>query len=227
MSEQERIADQEARSRALDPSTSFIVQAPAGSGKTGLLTQRFLVLLAGVDAPEEIVAITFTRKAASEMRQRILKALERAKSDQPPEQDHERHTWELARRALARDKEQGWQLLDNPARLRIQTIDSLCTTLARQMPILSRFGSVPAIAEDAGPLYLEAARDTIAELESGAEWSDAVAHLVQHLDGRLDKLQGLISTMLARRDQWLRHIADPAHRGLGGRTWKQLWPAWL
>ena len=215
MSEQERIADQEARSRALDPSTSFIVQAPAGSGKTGLLTQRFLVLLAGVDAPEEIVAITFTRKAASEMRQRILKALERAKSDQPPEQDHERHTWELARRALARDKEQGWQLLDNPARLRIQTIDSLCTTLARQMPILSRFGSVPAIAEDAGPLYLEAARDTIAELESGAEWSDAVAHLVQHLDGRLDKLQGLISTMLARRDQWLRHIADPARRGLG------------
>ena len=55
------------------------------------------------------------------------------------------------RRALIRDKEQGWQLLDNPARLRIQTIDSLCTTLARQMPILSRFGSVPTIAEDAEP----------------------------------------------------------------------------
>lgn len=214
MSEQKRIADQEARSRALDPSTSFIVQAPAGSGKTGLLTQRFLVLLTGVDAPEEIVAITFTRKAAGEMRQRILEALERAKNDQPPEKDHERHTWELAQRALIRDKEQGWQLLDNPARLRIQTIDSLCTTLARQMPILSRFGSVPAIAEDAEPLYLEAARNTIAELESGAEWSDAIAHLVQHLDNRLDKLQGLISTMLARRDQWLRHVADPDHPGL-------------
>ena len=214
MSEQGRIADQEARSRALDPSTSFIVQAPAGSGKTGLLTQRFLVLLTGVDAPEEIVAITFTRKAAGEMRQRILEALERAKSDDPPEKDHEKHTWELAQRALIRDKDQGWQLLDNPARLRIQTIDSLCTTLARQMPILSQFGSVPAIAEDAEPLYLEAARNTIAELESGAKWSDAIAHLIQHLDNRLDKLQGLISTMLARRDQWLRHLADPDHPGL-------------
>jgi ATP-dependent helicase/nuclease subunit A len=214
MSEQKRIADQEARSRALDPSTSFIVQAPAGSGKTGLLTQRFLVLLAGVDAPEEIVAITFTRKASGEMRQRILEALERAKSDQPPEKDHERHTWELAQRALARDKEQGWQLLDSPARLRIQTIDSLCTALARQMPILSRFGSVPAIAEDAEPLYLDAARNTIAELESKEKWSDAIAHLVQHLDNRLVKLQGLISTMLARRDQWLRHVADPDHPGL-------------
>ncbi|MDP1559588.1 MAG: UvrD-helicase domain-containing protein [Nitrosomonas sp.] len=214
MSDQGRMADQEARSRALNPSTSFIVQAPAGSGKTGLLTQRFLVLLTAVDAPEEIVAITFTRKAAGEMRQRILEALERAKNDHPPEKDHERHTWEIAQRALIRDKEQGWQLLDNPARLRIQTIDSLCTTLARQMPILSRFGSVPAIAEDAEPLYLEAARNTIAELESGAEWSDAIAHLVQHLDNRLDKLQGLISTMLARRDQWLRHVADKEHPGL-------------
>ena len=207
MSEQGRIADQEARSRALDPSTSFIVQAPAGSGKTGLLTQRFLVLLAGVDAPEEIVAITFTRKAAGEMRQRILEALKRAKSDQPPEKEHEKHTWKLAQRALIRDKEQGWQLLDNPTRLRIQTIDSLCTSLARQMPILSQFGSVPAIAEDAEPLYLAAARNTIAELESGADWSDAIAHLIQHLDNRLDKLQGLIATMLARRDQWLRHLA--------------------
>ncbi|NOZ52255.1 MAG: UvrD-helicase domain-containing protein [Gammaproteobacteria bacterium] len=208
------IADQDARLRALDPSASFIVQAPAGSGKTGLLSQRFLVLLASVDAPEEIVAITFTRKAASEMRQRILQALACAKCDQPPEQHHERHTWELARRALARDKQQGWQLLDNPARLRIQTIDALCAALARQMPILSRFGSVPAIADDAEPLYLEAARNTIAELESDAEWSNAVAHLVMHLDNRLDKLQGLISTMLARRDQWLRHVANPDHPGL-------------
>ena len=145
--------------------------------------------------------MTFTLKAAGEMRQRILQALERAKSDRPPPQDHERHTWELARAALAHDKKQGWQLLDNPARLRIQTIDSLCATLAQQMPILSRFGSVPTIAEDAEPLYLDAARDTIAELESGAAWSDAIAHLVQHLDNRLDRLQGLISTMLARQRQ--------------------------
>jgi len=209
MSEQQRIADQQARSRALDPCTSFIVQAPAGSGKTGLLTQRFLVLLAGVEVPEEVVAITFTRKAAAEMRQRLLQALEQAQSNRPPEQDHERHTWALARRVLARDQEQGWQLLDHPARLCIQTIDSLCTALARQMPVLSQFGAVPAIAEDARPLYLEAARNTLDGLECKAEWSDAVAHLVRHLDGRLDKLQGLISAMLARRDQWLRHIMDP------------------
>lgn len=208
------VVDRAARSRALDPAGSFIVQAPAGSGKTGLITQRYLVLLAQVDHPEEIIAITFTRKAAGEMRRRIIEALARARDEQSPQADHERQTWALARTALVRDRERGWQLLENPGRLRIQTIDSLCALLAHQMPLLSGFGALPGVVEDARPLYREAARNTIAELETRSQWSDAVAHLVLHLDNRLDILQELIATMLARRDQWLRHIADPSHPGL-------------
>jgi ATP-dependent exoDNAse (exonuclease V) beta subunit len=69
------IPDQETRIAALDPRRSFIVQAPAGSGKTELLVRRYIELMKTVEKPEEIVAITFTIKAAAEMRERVLKNL--------------------------------------------------------------------------------------------------------------------------------------------------------
>src|ERR1700674_3019472 len=66
MSDALRVPDLEQRERSLDPTRSFIVQAPAGSGKTELLIQRYLALLGCVERPEEIAAITFTIKAAAE-----------------------------------------------------------------------------------------------------------------------------------------------------------------
>ena len=118
-------ADQDAREAALDVRRSFIVQAPAGSGKTELLIQRYLRLLATVDNPEEILAITFTRKAAAEMQFRVLQALKAARLGDKAVAPHEHITADAAEAVLARDHELNWQLITNPGRMRIQTLDSL------------------------------------------------------------------------------------------------------
>ena len=202
------IPDLAERNRALDPSRSFIVQAPAGSGKTELLIQRYLALLATVEAPEEIVAITFTRKAAGEMRHRVLAALAAAsRPESLPAGTHEARTIELARAARARDGERDWQLARNPTRLRVQTIDALCAALTRQMPLLSRFGAAPEIIERAEHLYREAARAAIALVESEQDVATSVERLLVHLDNDVARLEALLADMLARRDHWIRHGA--------------------
>ena len=153
--------DATARARALDATQSFIVRAPAGSGKTELLTQRVLALLAQADSPEEIVAITFTRKAAAEMKDRLLHAFEHAADGRaPPQELHQALTMELAHRALMRDRELGWELAANPARLRVQTIDALALWLAQKLPITTRFAAVTQVTEQAEPLYSAAAHAT-------------------------------------------------------------------
>lgn len=205
-------ADAAARCEALEPDRSFIVQAPAGSGKTELLTQRYLRLLATVEAPEQILAITFTRKAAGEMRDRVLNAIAAAAADEPPPEPHRALTWKLARAVRERDAEQCWRLADYPARLRIDTLDAFAASLTRRLPLTAGLGMTPRIAERARDLYVEAARRTLAALEERGGWSDAVAALLGHLDNDVQQLEGLLVAMLAKRDQWLRLIARGSER---------------
>jgi ATP-dependent helicase/nuclease subunit A len=200
--------DAENRLRAIEPG-SFIVEAPAGAGKTELLTQRYLKLLAIVNEPEEIVAITFTNKAAAEMRSRILSSLQDADDGAPIDKPHKQLTRELALQALQRSHAQAWDLLAQPARLRINTIDSLSSLLARQMPLMSRFGAQPAVVEDASLHYQEAAARALASLET--EDSGGPVHLVlQYFDNDAVRLQGQLALMLARRDQWLPQAGQPS-----------------
>jgi ATP-dependent helicase/nuclease subunit A len=195
-------ADGAARAAALDVSRSFIVQAPAGSGKTELLIQRYLKLLTTVESPDAVVAITFTRKAAGEMRSRVIGALRLACAGNEPEAGHQRLTFEISRGVLEHERRMGWDLLDNPARLRIETIDALCAAITSRMPWLARFGAMPDISEKAGDLYHEAARTTLTHLEHGHR---GLADLLLYLDNDFQRARQLIVQMLEKREQWLRH----------------------
>ena len=101
--------DAAARNEALNPRKSLIVQAPAGSGKTETLTQRYLNLLAHVEAPEEIVALTFTNKAANEMQQRIYQSLLAAQNKPEPQEPHKKLTFSLAKQALLQNTRKQWR----------------------------------------------------------------------------------------------------------------------
>ena len=208
-----RVPDLAERESALDATRSYIVQAPAGSGKTELLIQRYLALLGGVERPEEIAAITFTIKAAAEMRLRVYDALATARARPRPDAAHEARTWDLARAALERNDALGWRLEESADRLRIQTIDALCMSLTRQMPVLSQFGGQPEVIEDARALFTEAARNLLAALEDDQHPAAAdVARLLTHLDNNAAEAEKLIATLLAQRDHWIRTLGKPADR---------------
>ncbi len=190
------------RLKALDLQ-SFIVEAPAGAGKTELLTQRYLKLLAVVEEPEEIIALTFTNKAAAEMRNRILTSLEAAQNIAPVDAAHKQVTRDLANKALLHAQKRGWQLLTQPSRLRIETIDAMCSGLARQMPLLSRFGGQAMVTDDATLHYKEAALRALAQIAHETSLQDTVSTALAFMHNDIEKLSGLLANMLAKRDQWL------------------------
>jgi len=177
-------ADAAVREQALDPTRSFIVQAPAGSGKTELLTRRVLRLLTLVDEPEEVLSITFTRKAASEMRARVVEALQEAALGIEPENAYRLEGFKLAQSVLIRDKERDWQLLQNSQRLNLRTIDALCTTLAHRLPIVSELGGPAGLVDDPRALYRRAAEKLLAH----------------------EHVQSLLAELLSNRDQWSGYV---------------------
>ena len=218
--------DQPQRNRALDPGRSILVQAPAGSGKTDLLTRRFLRLLAEVDEPGQVVAITFTNAAAVEMRHRILGELEKAAAVKgtgfspyidPAESGRasapggssavagDEFTMDaLAHRALDHSRRLGWKLLDLPAQLRISTIDSFCRDLALQQPLLSGLGGGLGIADQPNGLYRRAALQTLERIGQGdPRLSEAIEELLVWRDNNWQELEEMLVEMLARRDRWM------------------------
>jgi ATP-dependent exoDNAse (exonuclease V) beta subunit len=195
------------RAAALDIHSSCIVEAPAGSGKTGLLVQRFLKLLAddAVAQPEEILAITFTRKATAEMQQRIFEQLQSAHSKTPvaASDTFARETRALAEAALIHSSRLGWNLLTQPQRLNIRSIESVNMDLANSRPLLADSAGPLTPVEDAEPLYHLAARRTLLQL-GGADRTlhHALEDLLLHRDGSIADCESLIAAMLQTREQW-------------------------
>ncbi len=187
----------------------MLVQAPAGSGKTTLLVQRYLSLLASSDAPERILALTFTNRAAEEMRGRVIEAL-RASSltGCPPSMN--RHTWLLAVSAAQHLQARQIDIERQPSRLRIETIDAFNAWLAGQLPVTAGAGGRLNTVENAAPMYEEAARRALAH-DGADSFGSGVERLLALDDQRWRRLVELIAEMLPSRDRWLPLLVGRLH----------------
>jgi ATP-dependent helicase/nuclease subunit A len=161
--------DEAARAYAVDPSRNVVLEASAGTGKTRVLVTRYLNLLrAGVD-PENILAITFTRKAAAEMRERIVSEL-RA----------------MATRSAA-DAARWRVLRDRLGDIGICTIDAFCLALLREFPLEA----------DLDPGFQVADDTEVARL--GDEALDAALRAGRRLASRDEEVALLLAGMGERR----------------------------
>ena len=201
------VADARQRGAALNPRRSFCVAAPAGSGKTELLIQRYLVLLARVARPEQVLAITFTRKAAAEMRERVIGALEATRTSLPVESEHDKVTRDLAAAVLGADNERGWHLMRDLSRFNIKTIDSFCAGLSRQMPVLSGLGGRAGGQDDVAEYYEEAVLELFRHLDDDGPAAEDLKAVMRRFDNNWERLQERLVAMLYSREQWRDYIS--------------------
>jgi ATP-dependent helicase/nuclease subunit A len=207
------IDDHHVRNKAIDPLKSFIVQAPAGSGKTELLMQRILTLLLTVKEPEEVMALTFTKKAVEEMRDRVLTALLNAKNKTPVENEHQKKSRSLAEAVLEHDAQHQWNLIDSPHRLHISTIDALSLKICQGSPKETLLPLDITPLDNPTDLYKQAILQTFQE-DKNNHFAGELQTLLLHCDNQYQVLENLLCKLIAERDQWLSLVMPYYHEPL-------------
>jgi ATP-dependent helicase/nuclease subunit A len=218
-------ADQAVRKQALGPGESFHLEAPAGSGKTSVLLARFLTLLARVDAPEEMLALTFTRKAAGELRARVMALLWEQQEPGPDASPLELRLRELAAAVFRRHGDDA-QLKLTPERLPIMTFHGFGAQLLKLAPqeagapltfsLLeedeARWLKVEALDEMRRRLNSRPARDPVRQ---------ALVRRLVRLNNDWRRLAQELSGLVSRRDS-LRDFLDLAQVSRDAAAYRQL-----
>ncbi len=198
--------DQQQRDDALNLSESFIVQAPAGSGKTELIAQRYLKLLGSAEQPENILVMTFTNRAVDELKHRIISSLNQA-INEPPLEKYKRTTYDLASKVLNQSVKRGWDLINHPSRLKIITIDSLSNLIVSRFPSLEQLVPPRTMVDsfEYDTIYRRAAEETLLLIEDD-EYQKTISSVLLYLDNDVDRFYRLVEQMLKKREQWLPKI---------------------
>jgi ATP-dependent helicase/nuclease subunit A len=178
-------ADRRAREFAIDPRNNVVLEASAGTGKTSVLVWRYINLLkAGVE-PANILAITFTRKAAAEMRERIIRELRDAAGQS------------------ALDRARWLELRDRLGEIAISTIDAFCLSLLREFPLEADLDPGFEMADETEvPRLVDEALDRALRIITGLARDDRDIALVLAQLGIARTRQGLALLLNRRLVAW-------------------------
>lgn len=185
--------DSKERKTIIESDQSFIVSAPAGSGKTEVLVARMLKKLLIVDDAKEIIAITFTKKAANEMQQRIIQWWNDKK--EPYQKDIEK----IIKKFKVEDLE---IFVEN---LNIMTIDSLALRIIKK-----DFTNSPLdveLQDDVDEIIEESLKDIIQE----PEFEKDIQKVLLFMGGNYRNNIKNLTKMMQKRDQWLDIVQKFSH----------------
>jgi len=201
---------------AINPKENIAVFASAGSGKTHLLVHRILkLLLSGVE-PSHILAITFTRKAAAEMQERLMKVLaEWASADESQVKtilQSLSHTHDAASIAKARKLYE--ELLFSEYEIRITTFHAFCQDILKRFAI---HAGVPAgfhVAETNDEFKLDARKKLFKTAQQGDQkLSKALFTLLQHCS-TVNNVNEVLDTFINSRSDWRSFTENQEHPAL-------------
>lgn len=194
---------------ALDPKRSIVVEACAGSGKTWLLVSRILRLLLDGAEPSQILAITFTRKAAQEMQARLqvwLRDLAMGDDDFVCKFLAERGVAQLSDEQLQRTRSlYGEVLLAQPA-ITISTFHGWFMQVMQRAPLNADVMQGMSLLERAGSVQEEAWEEMLEQMRKQPESIEARHMLWLFTECGLFTTRKLLFSFLGKRAEWWAYV---------------------
>jgi ATP-dependent helicase/nuclease subunit A len=215
------LPDLSIRKEVLSPAESFHVESPAGAGKTSLLTARFIHLLAQVNDPREILALTFTNKAANEMQERVQTILHQAEKEIVSDSAWMNELLLVARKALKKHKTHQHLILASDG-LQITTFHSFCNQIIKQAPVEAQvpLEAVILAEEEQDELILESlgrTQRTLMALPPKDPSRKALERVLLYFNNNWKALSSDLAQLTVQRDRLtdllkvVRGHPDPAH----------------
>ncbi len=187
---------------AADPTQSTWLSANAGSGKTRVLTDRVARLLLAGTRPENVLCLTYTKAAASEMQNRLFQRL--GEWAMMPKAELRKQLVELGTDAqidgdyLSNARTLFASAIETPGGLKIQTIHSFCAGVLRRFPLEAEVSPQFKEMEDRAAQLL---REEVLDEMATTEHADVVAGLARHYTGA--EIGSFLGAITARKSAFL------------------------